>query len=222
MPNTGTPASKTAPSTLRGARLVDRRRAAGQDDRLRAAGQHLGDRHGVRDDLGVDPGLADPAGDQLGVLRPEVDDEDQVVVGGHRGSRGPFGWVTALVGAPAGSPQSSDWTSGHRPAAHRRANSDISPRPRRNSMRRVSASVTRGLLGTCGNHRPGSRRGDLRTMTTEYAVTTAASVPSPRHQHRARPPPRRPRVRRGAHALERRRRPAARRRGLPRRRRRGQ
>ena len=44
------------------------------------ARQHLGDRHRVRHDLGVDPRLAHPAGDQLGVLGPEVDDEDQVVV----------------------------------------------------------------------------------------------------------------------------------------------
>ena len=55
-------------------------RSAGQDDRLRAAREHLGDRHGVRHDLGVDPRLTDAAGDELGVLRPEVDDEDQVVL----------------------------------------------------------------------------------------------------------------------------------------------
>ena len=59
---------------------VDARRAAGQHDRLRLARQHLGDRHRVRHDLGVDPRLAHPPRDQLGVLRPEVDDEDQVVV----------------------------------------------------------------------------------------------------------------------------------------------
>ena len=55
---------------------VDRRRAAGQDDRRRPLGQHLGHRHRVRHDLAVDPRLADPAGDQLRVLRAEVDDED--------------------------------------------------------------------------------------------------------------------------------------------------
>ncbi len=60
---------------------VDRRRAAGQDDRLRLPRQHLGHRHRVRHDLGVDPGLAHPAGDQLGVLRPEVDHQDQIVLG---------------------------------------------------------------------------------------------------------------------------------------------
>ena len=67
----------------RRARLVDRRRTAGEDDRLRALREHLRDRHRGRHDLGVDPGLADPAGDELGVLRPEVDDEDQVVICGH-------------------------------------------------------------------------------------------------------------------------------------------
>ena len=81
MPKTGTPAVKSAGSSAGRALGVHRRRAAGQDDRLRLAGQHLGDRHRVRHDLGVDPRLAHPAGDQLGVLGPEVDDEDQVVVG---------------------------------------------------------------------------------------------------------------------------------------------
>ena len=56
---------------------VDRRRPAGQDDRLRLPGQHLLDRHRVRHDLGVDLRLAHAAGDQLGVLGAEVDDEDR-------------------------------------------------------------------------------------------------------------------------------------------------
>ena len=87
------PGLEHARSTVRGARLVDRRRAAGQDDRLRVPRQHLLDRHRVRDDLGVDPRLADPAGDELGVLRAEVDDEDQVVFGGQPGAfrRGDLG-----------------------------------------------------------------------------------------------------------------------------------
>src|SRR5581483_4074177 len=57
---------------------VDRGRAAGEDDPLRLAGQHLRHRHVAGDDLGVDVGLPHPAGDQLGVLRAEVDDEDRV------------------------------------------------------------------------------------------------------------------------------------------------
>jgi hypothetical protein len=35
----------------------------------------------VGDDLAVDVGLPDPPGDELGVLRAEVDDEDVVGVG---------------------------------------------------------------------------------------------------------------------------------------------
>jgi hypothetical protein len=51
----------------------------------------------VRDDLAVDPGLADPPGDELGVLRPVVDDEHSLrLVGAHR----PILW--------AGGPQNSD------------------------------------------------------------------------------------------------------------------
>ena len=77
MPKTGTPASNSAGVDLRGARLVDAGRAAGQDDRGRVLGQHLGDRHRVRHDLGVDLRLAHPAGDQLGVLGSEVHHEDR-------------------------------------------------------------------------------------------------------------------------------------------------
>ena len=62
---------------------VDRRGAAGQDDRLRPLGQHLRHRHGGGDDLGVHVALAHPAGDQLRVLRAEVDDEDGVKATGH-------------------------------------------------------------------------------------------------------------------------------------------
>jgi hypothetical protein len=54
-------------------------RAAGQDDRGRLPGEHLGHRHRVRDDLRVDLRLPDPAGDQLGILRAEVDDENGVL-----------------------------------------------------------------------------------------------------------------------------------------------
>ena len=86
------PASNSAGVDLRRARRVHAGRAAGQDDRGRVLGQHLGDRHVVRHDLGVDVGLADPARDQLGVLGAEVDDE-------HRGGA----WLMrpSLVGRSA-------------------------------------------------------------------------------------------------------------------------
>ena len=60
-----------------GALGVDRRRAAGEDDGGGAGGEHVLRRHGVRDDLGVDAGFAHAAGDELGVLGAEVDDEDR-------------------------------------------------------------------------------------------------------------------------------------------------
>ena len=62
-----------------------RRRCDGPPERMMAAGslgQHLGDRHRVRHDLAVDVRLAHPAGDQLRVLRTEVDDEDGRRAGG--------------------------------------------------------------------------------------------------------------------------------------------
>ena len=58
---------------------VHRLRAARQDDRLGVAGGDLGGRGGVRHDLGEDARLADPARDQLRVLRAEIDDDDGVM-----------------------------------------------------------------------------------------------------------------------------------------------
>jgi len=60
---------------LRRAVLVHRGGPAGEDHRRRTAPQKLLDRSVVADDLGVDVRLAHAAGDQLGVLRAEVDDE---------------------------------------------------------------------------------------------------------------------------------------------------
>ena len=50
-------------------------RATGQHHRQRIAGLDLVDRGGMRDHLGEHPRLAHPAGDQLGVLRAEIDDQ---------------------------------------------------------------------------------------------------------------------------------------------------
>ena len=78
MPNVGTPGIEQRRVDLRGALGVHRRRAAGEDDRLRALGEHLRDRHRRRHDLAEDPALADPPRDELGVLRAEVHDQDGV------------------------------------------------------------------------------------------------------------------------------------------------
>ena len=76
----------------RDAEVVDRRverrrtvdvhalRAAGEDQRRGSPGGDLGGRDAVGHDLGVHRQLADAAGDQLGVLGAEVDDEDGVRV----------------------------------------------------------------------------------------------------------------------------------------------
>ena len=57
-----------------GPRLVYRSRPG------RPAGLQLGHRDAERNDLGVDVALADPPGDELGVLGPEVEDEDRALV----------------------------------------------------------------------------------------------------------------------------------------------
>ncbi len=63
----------------RGAGDVDGLGAAGQDHARRPEGGHLVGPDGVRDDLAVHVRLPDPPGDQLGVLGPEVDDEDRAL-----------------------------------------------------------------------------------------------------------------------------------------------
>ena len=61
--------------------LVDRCRPAREDDPDRVVRGHLDRRHVVGHDLGVDPALAHPPRDQLGVLRPEVDHQHGPVLG---------------------------------------------------------------------------------------------------------------------------------------------
>src|SRR5690606_16072006 len=78
-----------------------RLRAAGQDDPLRREGRDLGWVVVPGPDLAVDADLADAAGDQLGVLRAEVEDEDLVAMDvGHGGVR--VQWTVAPGGPAAG------------------------------------------------------------------------------------------------------------------------
>jgi hypothetical protein len=62
---------------------LDRHRATGEDDALRPERLDVRQRQVRPVDLAVDPQLADPPGDQLGVLAPEVEDEDLLVVDVH-------------------------------------------------------------------------------------------------------------------------------------------
>ena len=78
MPSVGTPAVEQPVGYGGRARLVHRRGTAGQDDRLRPLGEHLLDRHGRRHDLAEHVALTHPTGDELRVLRAEVDNEDRV------------------------------------------------------------------------------------------------------------------------------------------------
>ncbi len=86
---------------------VDRAGPAAEHDAGRGPGGDLGGGDRVGDDLAVDPGLAHPPGDQLGILGAEVDDQDRVLtavavagphVAGHRHEHG------ALSGAPSPHP----------------------------------------------------------------------------------------------------------------------
>ena len=60
--------------------LQNRRRAAGEDHRLGLEGREHGLCRLERHDFAIDSGLAHPAGDKLGDLRPKIDDEHFVVV----------------------------------------------------------------------------------------------------------------------------------------------
>ena len=77
MPSVGIPSSKIAGSHLRRAVGVDRRGAAGEDQRHRVASRDLGRGRLVRHELGVDARLADAPGDQLRVLAAEVEHQDR-------------------------------------------------------------------------------------------------------------------------------------------------
>ena len=88
---------------LRGERravLVDARGAAREDDALVAVREDLLERVGAGEDLGVHGHLPDPAGDQLRVLAPEVQDRD--LVGRAHAAPGATGAVPAS--GPAGRP----------------------------------------------------------------------------------------------------------------------
>ena len=63
-------------------RLVDRGRAAGEDERARLALPDPLDVGVVREQLGEDAALADPPRDQLRVLAAEVEDQHLLAIGG--------------------------------------------------------------------------------------------------------------------------------------------
>ena len=76
MPRIGTPRSKISRRTDRRGLGVHRLRTAGEDDRLRRHRADLVDRGIERKDDGVDALFADAAGDELRVLRTEIEDEN--------------------------------------------------------------------------------------------------------------------------------------------------
>ena len=83
----GDPAGPDGRIRPRGARVVDRVRAARQDDRARAAALELVEGRVERQQLRVDVELAHAAGDELGELAAEVEDDDGARGGGRRAGR---------------------------------------------------------------------------------------------------------------------------------------
>ena len=73
---------------VRRAGLVDAHRAAREDDPGRLPAGDLGRRRAERDDLGIHVQLAEPPRDELGVLRSEVEDQDDLMRHGGGGCGG--------------------------------------------------------------------------------------------------------------------------------------
>src|SRR5207249_2238803 len=59
--------------------IVDTGRASGKNETVRALAENTGHGSVVRQDLRIDMRLANPAGNQLGVLRTEIENENFLV-----------------------------------------------------------------------------------------------------------------------------------------------
>ena len=147
----------------RGALVVDRVRAAGQDDRAGPAPLELGVRRVVREELGVDVELADAPGDELGELAAEVEDDDGLAVLGVGGGR---------VGRPASDP-------GRRRSARSRGR----PRPPRRPGRGPDGRRWRPRRGrSCrASVRPWMTRRVVRQCRPPLAVSPARRQCTGRH-----------------------------------------
>ena len=66
---------------FRGAVGIHGAGTAGEDERFGVLRENFARAHGVRDDLGVNVRFADPARDELRVLRTKIDDEDRILLG---------------------------------------------------------------------------------------------------------------------------------------------
>ena len=178
MPKTGTPAVEERRVERRAPRArtpTTARRTARSPSGCR--GQHLGHRHRVRHDLGVDLGLADPAGDQLGVLGAEVDDEDQIVL-----RHGPS---LSAVRPPARDRASARRSHGSRRRSARC--SGAAPSPRRTAPRTpvISSAMPSGSRKLRWNDRPPSVIGEWSTpcswrCRSHSCSSSSESTPKPR------------------------------------------
>ena len=88
---------------VRRAGLVDAHRPAREDEPGRLPAGNLGGRRAERDDLGVHVQLAQPPRDELGVLRSEVEDQDDLMRHGGGGCGGGVHrcWVCGPASGPA-------------------------------------------------------------------------------------------------------------------------
>ena len=99
MPSTGTPTSTIAGSHRGASALGHALRPARQDDAGRLPGPQRLERRVEGHDLGVDRQLAQAARDELGVLRPEIQDDDGLMRHGEFEKRRRRTPVTAATGS---------------------------------------------------------------------------------------------------------------------------
>ena len=92
MPRTGTPTSTTRGVALRRVVLRHALRAARQDDARGPLGPKRLERRVEGHDLGVDRQLAQAARDELGVLGPEIEDDDGLMRHGEFGEDRYYMW----------------------------------------------------------------------------------------------------------------------------------
>ena len=97
MPKHGNAEAKDLGIALGSAGFVNARRAAGEDDAARGQLADPLGRDVVAHDLAIDVLLADSSGDELGVLRTKVEDQD-FLVGDQAGSFRPLGGPSGTSG----------------------------------------------------------------------------------------------------------------------------
>ena len=193
---------------VRRAGLVDAHRPAREDDPGRLPAGNLGGRRAERDDLGIHVQLAEPPRDELGVLRSEVEDQDDLM---RHGGGGCGGGVHRVLGVRAGVGTGAAKRVLYRGASGRThqiwwsvrvapqalgGRRPIGRPPRRSRRARVRAGVRRrraaGAPAPSGRAAQGWRRRPGAARSAALPLLSAPAGVEPTTSACRPPPPRRP------------------------------